>query len=247
MSSSNGLVTQHDGAVLTLMLNRAHDGNRLDADTLEQLDEQLSSAADDDSTSVVVLKAAGPDFCLGRKPSGAALTPVNLAREFARIQHANELIESSPCITVAALHGRAFGAGLSLAGRCDLVLADGDARLAFPEVPHGIPPTIVLSHYTYALARKPLLDLILTGREIGAEEAQRIGLVSRVVPNGGLGAAVEVLAGQLTSQDQATSRVVKRFVGSLSGVSAREAPAYGIAVYINEVVGRALGEGSHDA
>lgn len=236
------LSQSRDGGVLTLALDDPDGGNRLDRSVLEDLEAALVDAGRDPELAVFVLTGAGADFCLGRRPSTDPVTPRNLEAEFGRIQRVNELIQSSPCVTIAAIRGRALGAGLSLAGRCDLVVAEAGARLAFPEIPHGIPPTIVLSHYTYALQRIPLMDLILTGREIDALEAQRVGLVSRVVADGTLEASVRELADQLLGYDREVIRTVKSFVGSLSGVSPAQAPSYGIAVYANAIVERAIAQ-----
>ncbi|WP_052664797.1 enoyl-CoA hydratase/isomerase family protein [Nitriliruptor alkaliphilus] len=230
------------GVVATLTIDRPDAGNRLDGATVDELSEHLRALQlGSDPADVVVLAGSGPDFSLGRQPANdGPPTPSGLAREFARIQGLNELVQRYPAVTVAKLQGKVRGAALSLAGRCDLVVADEDARLSFPEVRDGIPPTIVLSYYRYALPSKALLDLILTGREIDAQEGCRVNLVSRVAPAGQLDATVEALVDELTGHDPRTLRTIKRFLAASEGMDPRDAPAYGMSLYANEIVDRRL-------
>lgn len=233
---------QHRGAVAVVTLDRPAAGNRLDRGTLEALRDHLAELGDAGQPaqpSVVVLAATGPDFCLGREPSGEAPTPGALEAEFRLVQAVNELLWGHPAVTVAAVRGRAVGAGLSLAGRCDLVVAGADARLSFPEIPHAIPPTIVLSHYRYVLPPKILADLIFTGRELDGHEARTAGLVSHVVTDDEVDERALGLADEIAAHDARTLRVVKRFLVASRGLDPRDAPNLGIAMYVNEMVDRA--------
>ena len=141
---------------------------------------------------------------------------------------------------MAKVQGQARGAALSFAGRCDLVYAAEDARLSFPEVRHGIPPTIVLSHYRYVLPRTVLLDLVLTGREITGNEGVAAGLVTRAVPAAELDGAAQDLASEVASYGSRTLRTIKQFMAGSDGMDPRDAPPYGIQVIGGEMVDRAL-------
>lgn len=224
-------------AVLTL--DRPDQGNRLTTETIAALTEQLERLTDDPRFTVLLLRAAGPDFSRGRVPAATpSPTAADLQEEFRRVQRCNEALARFPGISIAAVQGRALGAGCSLAGRCDLVLAAEDARFAFPEVLHAIPPTIVMSYYGKALPRKAFLDLVLTGREIGAEEALRIGLVSRIVPAADLDSEARALAQQLLERDPDTLRVCKRFLSRLDRLTVEDAADYGIALLANAQASR---------
>lgn len=229
-----------EGAVTTCVLSRVEQGNKLDGNLLTALAAAVRKAQADGSR-VLVLRADGPDFSLGRQ--GPALTgpptPAVLNAEFARVQGANELIEDFPGVTVAVVHGRALGAGASLAGRCDLVLAASSARLAFPEVPHRIAPTVVASYFVHRLGRTALLDLLLTGREVDAAEAQRLGLVSRVVDDGALDSEVAALTAELAALDPDVVRAIKSFISTAAGLDPRTAVRLGIAELVNQMVDQA--------
>ncbi|RAW15449.1 enoyl-CoA hydratase/isomerase family protein [Phytoactinopolyspora halophila] len=228
---------QQAGPVTTCTLNRPETGNKLDATMLDALAGGITRARDADAR-VLVLRAAGPDFCLGRQGPqlDAPPTPAVLNAEFARVQGVNELVEDFPGITVSAVHGRVFGAGASLAGRCDLVLAAASARLAFPEVPNGIAPTVVASYFVHRIGRTALLDLLLTGREVDASEAQRLGLVSRVVDDVGVDQTVAILAGDLARYDPDVVRAITSFIDVAATVSPRTAVRLGVAELVNQMV-----------
>ena len=230
----------------TVRIDRAEAGNRLDGATIDELRTALSELQDQPRPpAVVTLGAVGPDFSLGRQPAGdGPPTPAKLDREFARIQGLNELVQRYPAVIVASLQGQVRGAALSLAGRCDLVVAADDAQLSFPEVPDGIPPTIVLSHYRYVLAPKVLMDLILTGREISASEAITAGLVTRAVPGARLEEETRSLVDHLAAMDERTLRTVKRFMCETEGMDPRNAPAHGMSLFANEMVDRSLAAGA---
>ncbi|MGH9074152.1 MAG: enoyl-CoA hydratase/isomerase family protein [Acidimicrobiales bacterium] len=174
---------RHGPGVVHLTLDRPSRGNLLDAAVLDALEEHLAGLAADQEVAVAVLRGRGPDFCLGRdRGVGGPPPPAKVFAGLDQVQRVNQALGAFPGISVAGVRGRALGAGASLAARCDLVVAADTARLAFPEVHDAIAPMIVMSHFGKVLPEKPFLDLVLTGREVSADEAQRIGLVSRVVP-----------------------------------------------------------------
>ncbi|MGW4424781.1 enoyl-CoA hydratase/isomerase family protein [Streptosporangium sp. NPDC004631] len=236
------LRTQRTDRVLRVTLDRPDQGNRLNAEVLNALTDVLAEAqSGPDPVSVVILDAAGEDFSLGReRVPGAPTNPKAITAEFELIQRTNEALGSCTAVTVAALHGRAEGAGLSLAARCDIVVAADDAVLSFPEIPHGIPPTIVLSHYRYVLPQHILGDLIFTGRELDGREAVAFGLAARHVPRAALADEVTAIADQVAGYDQASIQLVKRFLRMTTSLSPNDAPSTGIALYAVEMADRAL-------
>jgi enoyl-CoA hydratase/carnithine racemase len=224
--------------ILLLSLNRPEAGNRLDPATIDQLTGHFASADPlDGGPSVIVLGALGPDFSLGRqRPSGSQSSdPLDIVAEFERIQRLNEAVQHCRAVTVSAVRGKAEGAGLSLAARCDIVVVADDARLSFPEIPHGIPPTIVLSHYSYVLPRNLLGDLFFTGRELSGTEAVSAGLAARSVPGTELDSSVERIARQVAGYDRRSIALVKEFLRHTENMPATLAPRLGIQLYANEM------------
>lgn len=229
MSNDAPVLLELDGPIATIRLNRPDEGNRLTTPVFTLLARYLDDLARDGAIRVLCLTAAGPDFSLGRR--GTTTEPLASAfhEEFRLVQACNEALAAFPGISLALVRGRAVGAGCSLACRCDVVLAADDARFSFPEIPQGIAPTIVLSYFGKKLPAKPLLHMLLTGREIDPEEAQRIGLVSEVVPAAQFGDRGRELARQFAGLDANVVGLCKEFLGRLDRLTVDDAAAYGIA------------------
>lgn len=228
---------ERENGVAYITLDRADAGNRLNQAMVERLTELFNDPQD----AVIVLQAAGEDFSLGReRPVEQSHDPLDIVEEFQRIQDLNERVQHCRAVTISVIHGRAEGAGLSLAARCDIALIANDARVSFPEIPHGIPPTIVLSHYRYVLPRNLLGDLIFAGRELIGQEAVSAGLAARCVAKAELVASATKLARDIASYDRRSIRLVKEFLHKTESLLPDAAPALGISLYANEMSHRFL-------
>jgi enoyl-CoA hydratase len=188
--------------VTTVVLDRPAARNAVDRDTAAALAEAFRAFDADDEAAVAVLWGAGGTFCAGAdlkqmsnrtEPDGDG--PMGPSR----------MVLSKPVI--AAVAGHAVAGGLELACWCDLRVVEETAVLGVFCRRFGVPlidgGTVRLPHIV-GLGRA--LDLILTGRPVGAEEALRIGLADRVVPAGASRAAAEELALELAEFPQATMR-----------------------------------------
>jgi len=233
---------KRDGDVLRLALNRPEAGNKLNEASINALVEQFEGADPLNGGPVVIeLSAVGPDFSLGReRPAQQSSDPLDIVAEFSRIQRLNEAVQRCRAVTIAAVRGKAEGAGLSLAGRCDIVLVAEDAVLSFPEIPHGIPPTIVLSHYKYVLPRNLIGDLIFNGREFTGRDAVQFGLAARAVPPKDLDTVAVEMSARIAGYDRRSIALVKEFLSRSEGLPAPLAPTLGISLYANEMSHRLL-------
>jgi len=184
-----------DGVAL-VTLNRPEALNALDAELLRQLVDALAALDADDACRAIVVTGAGDRaFAAGADiKEMAAATPVSLttANTFARW----ERIRAVRTPLIAAVRGYALGGGNELAMACDLVVAGEDAQFGQPEIRIGVMPGAGgTQRLTRAIGKARAMDLILTGRSIDAREAERLGLVSRVVPaEETLDAALELAA-----------------------------------------------------
>jgi len=167
-------------AVVTLDRTEAH--NALCRPLIAQLDAVLDRLDADPLVRVIVLRGAGGNFA-----AGADL------REMLPITAAEALLDDFagcsrrlPCVkkpVVAAVEGWALGGGCELVEMCDVVIAADTARFGHPEVTVGaMPGAGGTQRLVNALGKAKALDLLLTGRTMTAEEAERCGLVSRIVP-----------------------------------------------------------------
>lgn len=233
---------EEDGALAVISLNRPETGNAFTGPMFDVLTEHLDRVAGEGRHTVLLLRAEGDDFSIGReRPSGpppSKPTAAQVREELSKIQRTNEALMRFPGISLAAIQGRALGAGCSLPCRCDLVLAAGDARLGFPEILIKLPPTIVMAYYAKVLPKKAFFDMVVTGREISADEAQRIGLVSRVVSPERLQEDARQVAQELLEKDAQSLRTAKEFWRRLDRVPMEDAADYGINVLANLLASR---------
>ncbi len=231
-----------DGAAAVVTIDRPERRNAVDGATAEALRAALARFESEDDARVMVLCGAGEQaFCAGADLKAIeTLGPRLLAPEgpmgFTR------LTPSKP--TIAAISGYALAGGLELALWCDLRIACENAKLGYPERRWGVP---LIDGGTQRLPRVVgqgrALDLILTGRIVDAAEAQAIGLLTEVVPDGRhLGRAVE-LANNLARFPQQTMLADRRAAIEGLGMSLGEGLALesraGPEVYADAVAGAA--------
>lgn len=105
---------------------------------------------------------------------------------YEKLKALNEAVWFCPRPTVAVIEKYAFGAGATLSSWCDITIAEDTALFAYPEVHHGFPPSPALMALFLAVGRKKAMELVLTGRRIDAVEADRIGVITRAVPQAAL-------------------------------------------------------------
>ena len=181
------LLTEQKGSVLIITINRPDKLNALNKTVIEELGDAVDAAKKESSVKAVVLTGAGPKaFVAGADISefleldsqgGSALAQVGQDRVFSRIENC-----SKPFI--AAVNGFALGGGCELAMACDMIIASESARFGQPEIKLGIIPGAGgTQRLPRAVGKAKAMDLALTGRMMDVTEAERAGLVSRVVPD----------------------------------------------------------------
>jgi len=123
------------------------------------------------------------------------------------------VIDASPLVTIAAVHGFCFGGGFELALTCDLIVADVMARFCFPELRLGlIPAGGGIPRLRRDVSNSLVRDLILTGRSINAKKALSVGMVSQVAAEGQALQVARSMAAQIAKFDAVTLRAAKRFI-----------------------------------
>lgn len=221
-----------DGQVARLTLERPGALNALNralAEALEGALDQLERARD---ITVVVVAGRGRAFCAGNDIAEMpALSPAGaeaLSRRWAVIM---ERFSRLPHVTIAAVHGHALGGGLMLAVAQDLRIAEASARFGLPEVTLGFNPSYGIARLLDVAGGAHARELLLTGRTIGAEEASRMGLLTRVVPDGVLDAAVAELAADVARHPRGGLAATKAIVADIrAGRAGAEAQQYAAAL-----------------
>lgn len=170
-------------SVAVLALNRPEVLNAYNVAMRDALHAHLGAIQDDPDVRAVVLRGAGPAFGTGGdlREFGTAPSPV-MARAVRWQRDVWGLLIGLSVPTIAAVHGYTVGGGFEMALLCDLCIAADDARFAYPETGLGMIPGVGGTQTTPRLVGiGRALDLVLRGRWLSAEEAQRWGLVTRVV------------------------------------------------------------------
>ena len=197
------ILVERDGAVATITINRPKVLNALSMDTLDELRRAILALKHDAAVRAVILTGAGDKaFVAGADIKELAEeTPVGGRDNALRGQHVLDLIERMGKPVIAAINGYALGGGCELAMACTIRIAADSARLGQPEINLGIIPGYGgTQRLARLIGRGRALELLLTGDQISAQEAHRLGLVNRVVPAGELMNEARKLAAQLASK-----------------------------------------------
>ncbi len=205
------LKTQDTDGVVTLTLNRPDAFNSLSEAMLEALQHAFDSIADDESVRVVIVAARGRAFCAGHdlKEMRAAPSIAYYQELFARCGRMMMSIQRLPVPVIAKVQGVATAAGCQLVAMCDLAVASDNARFAVSGVNLGLfcsTPSVALSRN---LGRKAAFEMLVTGDFISADEAERKGLVNRVVAAEELDAATAALAASITAKPRVAVAIGK--------------------------------------
>ncbi len=198
---SDLVIAEDRGPVRHVVLNRPQKRNAFNAELLQATGAALRGAAEDPAVRCVVLRGAGPVFSAGMDVAAlaeAAGAPERL-RTFRRAcLEAFNLAEEMTKPVVCQIHGVCLGGALELALACDLRVLSEDAFVGLPETRLGLVPDVGgCSRLPQVVGLGRAKELVLTGRVIGAADAERYGLANRVAPPDRLGAATQELVDEL--------------------------------------------------
>jgi enoyl-CoA hydratase len=209
----NVVVGRKPDGIATITIERPEKLNALDVDTLRELRAALDGLAGDPEVRVLLITGSGEKaFSAGADIAAMAAMPAAGGHAYAQLGHAvMAAVEAFPVPVVGVLNGVALGGGLELALACDLLIASSRARLGQPEINLGLIPGF---GGTQRLVKRVGLtrarELIYLGQAIGAEDALRMGLVTRVVQPETLPSAAQELAEELARKAPVALRQAKR-------------------------------------
>ena len=205
-----------DRRVLTITINRPRKGNMVSAPMMREISALVGDIKPDGKIQAVVLKSNGEDFCLGRDTTPPRSGPPQSAMD--RHNHVMGPILGTyaafwhcPVPIIAKVQGKAIGFGSGMVGSSDIAICADDSRFALPEMRGGIPPTLVITALQH-IHRKAVAEMVYSCREIDAQTAMSVGLVSRVVPAAELDAAVDELLEGIRGYHPLQVQHIKRFL-----------------------------------
>jgi enoyl-CoA hydratase/carnithine racemase len=210
------LLTACTGGVLRLTLNRANARNALSSELIAAIKSALDGAAADNATRVIVIAAEGPVFSSGHDLKEMARHRADgdkgkkaYAGLFTQCSEMMQAIVKNPKPVIAEVQGIATAAGCQLVASCDLAVASTSARFATPGVDIGLfcsTPMVALSRN---VGRKAAMEMLLTGRMVEPEDAQRLGLINKVVAPEILESETMMLANLIATKPRATIKTGK--------------------------------------
>lgn len=227
MTTYSRILVERDGQLATLTLNRPEVRNAIDKETIDDMHRALDELGSDDSLGVLIVTGAGDKAFA----AGADIAQLRERKRSDALRMINSTLfkklEEFPAPTIAAVRGFALGGGCELAMACDLRVAGRSAKFGQPEVGLGILAG------AGAIERLPRLvglgkakELLYTARVLGAEEAERLGLVNRVVDDIDVLNAARALANEILKNDVLAVRLTKLSLHA----SARANDQVGIAI-----------------
>jgi enoyl-CoA hydratase len=225
---SEDILDQCENGLLTITLNRPEEGNALNDTAIAQLGALLQGAAA--RARLVLLKAAGDDFCTGRlAPRGAAapkLEALQVRRGRDVVFNCYAAFRESPVPIIAAVQGRALGFGCAIACCADITIAAENARLQMPEFGENIMPTIAMSALLGKVTQKQLMYIAYSTAVLSAERAERLGLVSEIAPGNTLDSAAQRICAQILKAPQPAVLAIKEYARVAPSMDIRGAVEY---------------------
>lgn len=176
---------EKEASIGWLTLNRPEKRNALSLELMSGLLDKLDEAAEDPRIRVVVVRGNGPVFSSGhdlKEMAGKEKDLHHLRRIFSTCSKMMSRLHRLPQPVIAQVHGIATAAGCQLVAACDLAIAEEGAKFATPGVKIGLFCSTPMVPLVRIIGRRRAMEMLLTGRFISAEEAERFGLVNRVVP-----------------------------------------------------------------
>jgi len=234
MAYKNIIIEKKQG-IGYIKINRPKVLNALNNETIEEITNAISSLEQDKKIKVVILTGEGKAFIAGADISAMAdMTPLE-AKEFAERGH-NMLnfIEKSRLPFIAAVNGFALGGGCETLMACDIVIAAKSAKLGQPEINLGISPGFGgTQRLSRLVGRMKAKELLLTGRNINADEALYIGLINMVEEDDKLMETAEKIAGEIASKSSVQNSFIKALVNKGADIDLASANSMEISYFSN--------------
>ncbi|MGH9796374.1 MAG: enoyl-CoA hydratase/isomerase family protein [Candidatus Acidiferrales bacterium] len=184
---------------------------------------------------VIVFRGAGPrGFSAGVEIADHA--PERVGEMLSAFHGVFRQLWRADCISIATVHGHCLGGGAELATFCDFVIAGESAQFGQPEINLGCFPPLALVTYPALAGPRAALDLILTGRTVGAREAQALGLVTQVVRDGELEATAQKLIAELSQKSNFVLRMTRRAIWQRSGFDFERSLREAEELYLKELM-----------
>jgi len=229
-----------------ITLNRPKQRNALSLELIEEFQEQLDKISKDRDIKVVIIKGNGPAFCAGHDINelvGKDKDIKHFRKIFSTCSELMLSLQKIPQPVIAQVHGVALAAGCQLVAACDLAIADNKTKFSTPGVKMGLFCSTPMVPISRSICRKNALDMLFTGRFITAKEAEKFGLVNKVVEPHKLEEETEKWAKEISKFTLHTLEVGKKAFYHQAGMDEESAYNYATEVIAQNCLSEDAQEG----
>ncbi len=223
MNTFQQIIYHSENSIAFITLNRPEKRNALGEVLIQELKQALLLAEADTDVLVVVIRAAGKDFCAGADL--AQIEKISQASILENIEDASQLADLFLQIrrlgkpVIAAVHGRALAGGAGLASACDVIVAARTAQFAYTETRIGFVPAIVSVIARRNVSEKIAFEWLTSARSISPEEALQAGLINRICDENNLNEEVEKIASGYLNVSASAVALTKRLLYQIDALS----------------------------
>lgn len=178
------ILFEKKGHVGIITLNSPEDRNALSLELMDEMQKQLNLIAKDRDTRAIIIRGNGPAFCTGHNINelvGEEYDIEHFRNVFSVCSNLMQTLQNMPQPVIAQVHGAALAAGCQLAAACDLAIADNKTKFSTPGVKIGLFCSTPMVPLSRVIGRRRALDMLLTGRFVSAQEAEKFGLINKIV------------------------------------------------------------------
>ncbi len=230
------VLVEMSGSIARITLNRPATNNSLTIRMMQEITQAIDALSSEHAVRLILLQASRESkaFC-----AGVALSDITPEHAFQMVESFRAIFVamleiSKPVITV--INGPAVGAGCELALFGDMVLATEKALFAQPEVKAGLFPPLAAVILPHLVGPKRALQMILMGERIGAQEALRLGIVTRLIPEAELDKALNALTESICEQSAPVLEMAKKVIFESIGLPLGEAMKRSADIYLNQLM-----------
>jgi methylglutaconyl-CoA hydratase len=218
----HSIITETDGQVAYIWLNRPGLRNALDGNLLEEFLDAFERFNQDPFLRIINVRGKGPCFCagadLGWMQKAKKLSEDENVRQTKLLARCFHALFTSNKITVASVHGAALGGGMGILSACDLAIAAETAVFAFSEVKLGLIPATVAPYVLQKTRSARIMEYLLTGKKFSGHEAFYLGIINRCVKEEKFEQANQDLIGELLTAAPLAQQSIKKLMRSLTGM-----------------------------
>jgi len=209
----NQVLFEQKGSIGFITLNTPKQRNALSLDLMNEMQKLLNKLKTDKDVKVIIIKGNGPTFCTGhniKELVGENYTHSHFKKIFSVCSEMMQTLHKLPQPVIAQVHGIAMAAGCQLVAACDLAIADSKTKFSTPGVKIGLFCSTPMVPLSRVIGNRRALEMLLTGKLITAKEAEKFGLVNKVVSPDKLAKETEKWAKEIAKYSRHTLELGKR-------------------------------------